>query len=992
MKFAFSILIVFFAVLTVHAQVDRASFNGTVHDSSGRVVAHARIVAVQLSTGMQRVAESSAEGSYDMPNLPVGVYSVSFIGEGFEQVSLENVVARAGLVTTLDAHLRPAGVVEHLEVSGQTTQLNEASDSLGARMERKQVQELPLNGRNWATLTALVPGAVDTGGSNQRTIRFAGRGLDDNNFTYDGIDATNIVNQAQQPFVRLAIPTDTIQEFHIESMLFTAESGSTPGGQVAVVSGAGTNQVHGSFFEFLRNDVFDAREPIDLLNPHKPAFRLNQFGGSLGGPLRKNKTFYFLAYEGLRQTWGQTLPGFVPTDAFKAQVKAQSPELAPILDAYPEGQIIVSPTQAEFAGAGKQIDQEDSGMLRVDHVFSEKSTAYLRFNFDAAVNNVPLASGGNAYLLDKQETTSRPVNGTIEFLHLFSPELVNEAKFGFNRGTVFTSNQAATNLPYSVAVSGFSTLNNNEFKVGVGNSFSYIDNLTWVRGKHTAKFGVEVRRIQLNQGNTANGSITFASAAQFQANQVSSASYAAALPVNGLRKTSVFAFAQDEWKLRPNFTLNAGVRYSFFNRFREVLGRAVPFDFATCGPQGFCPPGAEFSVPRVLDIDPRISVAWSPHVLAGKTVVRAGFGIYHGDGQEDDQNLPISNEVARYSLSSATTPALSFPIEPFLAVTQGIVSPREMDRNRKDMYVNQWGASIQQAMPGQFVGTLSYVGSEGEHIITTSYFNLIDPATGLRPHAGFGQIESRGNENNSSFQALVASLQRSFAHGVLAGANYMWSHAIDNGSAGGGDAEFPGIPGCPRCERSSSDFDVRSVFNANLVYELPFKRGEHGLLAAAFGNWQLMGIATARSGLPVNVTVDRSSSSVATGYTTNQRPDRVPFVPLTPPGGSSIGHWINPAAFTAPQTPAYGTAGRNLVRAPNLWQMDTGLAKHIPFGDNLQLELRGEVFNVFNRAQYGSPLADISSNTFGQIINTVNVGPVGTGTPRQVQFAARFQF
>jgi TonB-dependent receptor-like protein len=708
--------------------------------------------------------------------------------------------------------------------------------------------------------------------------------------------------------------------------------------------------------------------------------------------VQKNKTFYFLSYEGLRQTWGQTLPGFVPTDAFKAQAKAQSPELAPILDAYPEGQIAVSATQAEFAGAGKQIDQEDSGMLRVDHVFSEKSTAYLRFNFDAAVSNVPLAGSSNQYLLDKQETTSRPVNGTIEFLHLFSPALVNEAKFGFNRGTVFTSNQAATNLPYSVAVSGFSTLNNNEFKVGVGNSFSYIDNLTWVHGKHTAKFGVEVRRIQLNQGNTANGSITFASAAQFQANQVSSASYAAALPVNGLRKTSVFAFAQDEWKLKPNLTLNAGVRYSFFNRFSEVLGRANPFDFATCGPQGFCGPGAEFSLPRKLNIDPRISLAWSPHIFAGKTVIRSGFGIYHGDEQLDDQNLPISNEVARYSLSSKTTPALSFPIDPFLADTPGIVSPRDMDRHREDMYVTQWGTSIQQTMPAQFVGTLSYVGSQAAHIITTSYINLIDPATGQRQYPNFGQVEYRGNENNSSYEALSASLQRSFSNGLLAGANYMWAHAIDDGSAGGGDADFPGIPGCSRCERSSSDFDVRSTFNANLVYEIPFERGGHGFLAAALSNWQLMGIATARTGLPVNVTVDRSSSDVATGYTTNQRPDRLPNVSLTPRGGSSIGHWINPAAFAVPQTPAYGTAGRNLVRGPNLWQMDTGLAKHIPVGESVQLELRGEVFNIFNRAQYGSPLADISSDTFGQIINTVNVGPIGTGTPRQVQFAARFQF
>lgn len=990
-------VVLFLAQTYCAAQGDRSGLTGTVRDSAGLRVAGAKITAVQTATGLVRETVSSASGTYDIPALPIGLYRVTCSAPGFQEFVVDNLEQAVGHTGTLDITLAVVGVKQQVNVSGVTWQLDETSAALGASIQPEQVKQLPLNGRNWSTLTALVPGAVDTGGSNQRTIRFAGRGLDDNNFTYDGIDATNIVNQAQQPFVRLAIPIDAIQEFRIDTMLFTAENGSTPGGQVAVVSRSGSNDLHGGVFEFLRNDIFDAREPIDTLNPQKPPFRLNQFGGSLGGPIMHDRTFFYFAYEGLRQTLGQTLPGFVPTNAFRAQVALASPALIPVLDAYPEGQFpVAGSTQvAEFIGSGHQLDHEDSAMLRMDQHFSAKDSAYLRFNFDAALSDVPLAEGGS-YLNDKQQITSRPVNGELEWMHIFSSSLMNELKFGFNRGNVYTTNQSALDTPFAVSVSGFTTLANNEYKIGVGNSYSYIDSLTMVRGNHLLKFGAEVRRIQLNQGNTSNGTVSFSSTANFLVNSVSSATYAAELPVNGLRKTEVYSYAEDEWKLRPNLTLNLGVRYSFYNIFHEVNGKAIPFDFASCGPVGFCGAGASFGNPNTLDIDPRVSVAWAPTRFHGATVIRSGFGLYHGDGQLDDQNLPISNEVGRYSLTAKTIPDLSYPVTPFLN-GPGTVSPRDMDRNRKDMYVSQWGLSVQQALPHALVGTLSYVGSKGTNLLTTSYINLINPATGLRQYANFGQVEWRGNINNSSYQGLVASLQRSFTHGLLLSANYVYSHEIDQDSAGGGDADFPQNPACLSCERASGDYDVRHVFTANSVYQLPFGPGmpflsQPGVASAILGRWSMQSIFTARSGLPINVTEDRSSTSVATGYTTNQRPNRVPGVSLTPPGGKGIQDWINPAAFALVTGSGYGNAPRNIGRGPDLWQFDLGLAKYIPLTRRMQLEFRSEFFNLFNRAQYGQPLADLSSPTFGQIVSTVNTGPVGTGTPRQIQFALRLQF
>jgi hypothetical protein len=984
------------------AQVELAGLNGTVRDGSGRPIAGAHVLALQKTTGLKREGVTSSSGAYAIPGLPIGNYRVSCTAPGFQEGVFDGLEQTVGRTRTLDITLGVGGETQQVVVSGQTSPFDRTSAAMGESTEPQQVQDLPLNGRNWSTLTALVPGAVDTGGSNQRSIRFAGRGLDDNNFTFDGIDATNIVNQAQQPFVRLAIPIDAIEEFRIDTMLFTADNGSTPGGQISVVSKSGTNSFHGSVFEFLRNDVFDARQPIDNLNPTKPGFRLNQFGGGLGGPIVRDRTFFYSTYEGLRQSLGQTLPGFVPTSAFRTQAAAANPALAPVLNAYPAGTLPVegSTQIAEFVGSGRQLDSEDSAMLRLDQRFSSADSAYMRFSFDAAASDAPFAEGGS-YLRDRQQISSRPVNGELDYLHIFSPRLLNEAKFGFNRGNVYTTNQSALNLPTAVAVSGFTTLSNNEFKIGVGNSFSEIDNVTLVRGNHTLKFGVELRRIQLDQGNTANGTVTFSSAAGFLANSVSSASYALPLPVNGLRKTEVYAYAEDEWKAKSNLTLNFGIRYSFFNLFHEVLGRAVPFDLATCGPQGFCAAGASFGQPNMLDADPRVSFTWAPAALRGDTILRSGFGLYHGDGQLDDQNLPINNEVGQYSLSAKTTPALSFPIAPFLN-GPGTVSARDDDRRRKDSYVSQWGFSLQQALPHHFVDTLSYAGSKGTYLLSTSYVNLIDPATGLRPYAAFGQVQWRGNTNSSSYQALVESLQRSFIHRLLFTANYTWSHEIDQDAAGGGDSDFPQNPAGFPCERASGDFDARQVFTANALYDLP-NRPSSGPSSAAsgagrrvaralLGRWSVSPIFTARTGLPVNVTEDRSSSSVATGYTTSQRPNRVPGVSLTPPGGRGIRQWINPAAFALVTGSGYGDAPRNVARGPDLWQADLALSKSIPFSENVQLRFRSEFFNIFNRAQYGSPLSDLSTGTFGQILGAVNSGPVGTGTPREIQFSTRIEF
>jgi Carboxypeptidase regulatory-like domain/TonB dependent receptor len=995
------------------AQVDRAGLNGTVTDPSLRVLPQTHVTAVHNATGLRRETMSSSSGTYDIPELPVGVYTITFDHQGFKTLTFVDVEQVIGRTRTLNATLQVSGGQQRLEVSASSEQLDKTSDALGTSISELQAKELPLNGHNWATLTALQPSAVDTGGSNQRSVRFAGRGRDDDNFTYDGIDATNIVNQPQQPYVRLAIPLDTVDEFRVDAMLATAEAGATGGPQLAVTSPSGTNRLHGDAFEFFRNNVFDAVQPVPLVSTPQPPFHLNQFGASLGGPIVHDKTFFFLAYEGYRQYWGFPLSGFVPSNSLRAQVAAESPLLLPIVEAYPQGQTPTSsPDVDNFTSEGRQRVFENSAMLRLDQHFSDKTTAFVRFNFDRAVDTQPLASSGQ-YLLDRQQLTSAPVNGGIELLHIFSPNLINEIKFGYNRGTADTFDINQTGVAYAISVSGLTTLNNNKVSTGVGNSFSEIDNLTWIKGRHTVKTGVEIRRIQLNQGNTEAGTISFtanstnSSGTQaFAANQVSKATLNGALPTNGLRKTEYFGYIQDEFKWKPNFTFNLGARYSFFNLFHEVLGRANPFDFATCGAQGFCGVGASFGQPNYGDLDPRVAVAWAPSGLHDRTVIRLGAGIYHEDGQLDDQNLPISNEVFAYSLSSKTIPGLSYPITPFLADTTGIVSPRDDDRRRKDMFVEQWGLSIQQALPADFVSTISYVGSKGVHLLTLSEVNVINPLTGTQPYPNFGIVSWRGNLDSSNYNGLSVAVKRSFSHGFLFGANYMWSHEIDNGSNGSGDGDslVAQNVSCQACERADGIWDVRHVLNANAVYQLPFGPGkpylnQPGIVNSIAGHWELTSTVVARTGFPVNVTIDRTAPD---GDTTDQRPDLVPGVSLIPPGGKTVGEWINPAAFVAPAAGAFGDTPRDVARGPGAWQMDLGIGKHIPVTERVALDFRSEFFNIFNHPQYGLPQSDISpylageQGVFGNIISTVNtttpVSPVGTGTPREIQFSLRFTF
>jgi hypothetical protein len=417
--------------------------------------------------------------------------------------------------------------------------------------------------------------------------------------------------------------------------------------------------------------------------------------------------------------------------------------------------------------------------------------------------------------------------------------------------------------------------------------------------------------------------------------------------------------------------------------------------------------GASFGNQNYGDIDPRVGLTWSP-TRDGKTVVRAGFGTYHEDGQLDDQNLPAKNEVPSYSVKTTKSLQVTYPVNPFFT-GPGTISPNAEQRGPQGLICGAVGSLRAAGASSNFVSTVSYLGSHGVHLLETNVVNLIDPATGIAQYPAFAPaIGWRGSAGMSSYNGLSVALRRPFSNGLLVAANYMWSHEIDNGSNGSGDGDeiSPQNALCLACDRASGAWDARHVVNGNAVYQLPFGLGkpmlnQPGIASAIAGNWQLTTTALARTGFPVNVLLP--SSYTAPGWKLRHAAPRlVPGVSLTPPGGKTVANWINPAAFALPAG-EFGTAPRNLLRGPGTWQIDMGVAKTISLGERGRIEFRSEFYNIFNHPQLGQPQATFNpANTtgFGSIINTVNLNtaivspitPVGSGTPREIQLALRFEF
>jgi hypothetical protein len=989
-KLVFSALLAAFLSVfacEVLAQTSTATLQGTVTDPGGAIVPGATVRVESIGMGWKRETLSDNSGLYVLNLLPVGKYLVSAELPGFKTAKIENVTLEIGQSRTLDIKLEVGELREVVSVEETAPPLDRSSAVIGTVIQSNQVRELPLNGRHWASLMALAPGAINTGDGSQQTIRFVGRARDDNNWTFDGLDATGVKDPRQESALRLVISTDTISEFRVNTTLYSAESGSGAGGQVNLVSKSGSNQFHGSAFEFLRNDYMDARNPFDT---SKQPFRLNQFGGSVGGPIVKNRTFFFANYEGLQQRVSQTLTNDVPSAAFRA--RATSPVIRQLLDTYPAGTERTSSADVDRVQANRsQSWQENSGSLRIDHRFNDNNTFFARYNVDDGVIVAPRS----VIESDRQNDNFRPSNFVMAFQRVFSPTVVNEWKGGVNRSTLrrFTYGP----VPASVAVSGFTTLNQSNLLIEDGTSFSVIDNLAITRGRHALKIGGEIRRAHVGVADPAFDSIsvTYANRQALLDNKVDSVSITGGSEVLGTRKTYYYAYVQDDFKVQPNLTLNLGLRYEYYGVNREVKDRYRVFDLYAC--RGFCPQGTPWYFPDRNNFDPRIGIAWSPKALNGKTVIRTGAGIYHGPGQIDDVNTALDNFAERLSLTALEAPGLSYPVEPFLGRARDVgVTPRSLQRDRRDLYSIQWGLSIQQELPAAFITQVGYIGSSGVKLFARQFINNIDPVTRVRPLPTFGRMDEKRQDGKSNFHALQVSLYRRVARGLNWGTEYMWSHSINDANIGGGEGQQPQIATCRACDRGNSAQDIRHTIISNWIYQLPFGEGERflssGLASKIFGGWEMSGIWTARTGRMLTVSISRSAADTPDGNTSFQRPNLVPGVPIYPAGGPTFALWLNPAAFSIPARGTWGNAGRSIATGPGLVQVDFALQKKTPIAEGKALIFRIETFNLFNRTQAGNPGTTFTSPaSFGIVSSGLN-RTIGTGTSRQMQLAMRLNF
>ncbi len=1051
-EFSIAVILALFLGTTALAQVDRAVLEGTVTDQSGAAISGANVKVLAVDTGITQEQTTNSKGYYRLPGLAVGRYSVTVTNSGFKSKVIEDVIVQVGQTRTLDTTLAVGAPTERVEVQASAAPENRTSAEASTVINSEQIASLPNNGRDWASFTLLAPFAQDDGGGDQRTIRFAGRARDDNNFQIDGVDAGGIQEQAQKSQTRLQISQDAIEEYRVSSALYDAEYGTQAGGQIDVETKHGTNDFHGSVFGYIRNSVFDSRNFNDFDvngNPAIPPFRFGQYGMSLGGPVIKNNLFFFLNYEGLRQYGATTNQLLVPNPAIQQATLATSPQMCSILQAFPwrtsTGSIggcsplhvypdaaFADQTAAGFpdsdlltAPAATTV-HEDTWLVRMDYRINDKTTLYGSAHRDISLVSGTNGSGSLPY--DLTQTINHPAGYYVALQDTFSPRVVNEVKVFVNRSPFI--NPQVPPLPYSVQTNDWVTINNNQADHEVGTTYGIVDNLTWVRGRNTFKTGMEIRRVRLNQGLTAGNTLSFqdssgASNTGFENASLYAIQYTSTWCCHKLRRTFYMPYFQDEWKVTPTLTLNLGLRWEYYGVAHEADNRTTVFDVnafhgvclgsgSTNGPfptpinTPACPKNPALYNANYRNFDPRVSFAWAPGMFHGKTVIRSGFGIYHGAAQNDDLNagLESDRETAFVHLdpTGAGTPLLPAyqQVNPDLSGLQNnpnipfsvLQQPRALQRQgRRDLYVETWGLTIDHELPANLLASAQYLGSRGVRLFSRGGVNFCITKPDVNGNCTrvldqyypggdpYGSVDYKSDIGSSTYNALMLSLERRFSKGLLFQSRYTWAHSINDGSVGGGESNGPENVNCLHCDKGPSIFDVRNNVTVDTVYDLPFGPGKSflnssGMLGKIVGGWQLSGIGIWHTGHPLTITMNISPTQLPDGNDqTTQRPDLVPGVPVFLPGGVHDHTLpINPAAFAPPPldptgiadasgncinscglVSRFGNAPNGLIRALNVWQIDLALTKETKLTERVAMKFGIQVFNIFNHVQFGDP-------------------------------------
>jgi Carboxypeptidase regulatory-like domain len=1047
---SFLLVLVLFAA-AAEAQIVGGSISGTVHDPNGATVAGAAVEVRQLETGATRTLTTAQDGRFFAPSVPVGHYTVKISQEGFDPQEQHGIDLTVGQSLQLKFVLGIAKLQQQVEVDATADTVNISTQSTSGLIDERQVKELPLNGRSYDELLTLNPATVNytsersggIGTSNSSVgnmFAVSGRRPQDNLFLLNGIEYTgaSLINVTPGGTSGQLLGVDAVKEFNVVSDTYGASYGKRDGAQVSIVTTSGTKDLHGTAFEFLRNNVLDARNYFD--QGAIPPFQRNQFGGSLGGPLRKDKLFLFGNYEGFRQAWGlstvtfvpdaQARLGYLPDKSGNQKFVGVDPAVAPLLALWPaqNGPELGGGIGESFNNP-KQHIREDFGTVRFDNNLGSKDLLFAVYTIDDSTANTPTQNP-----LSRIDESLREQVASIQEQHVFSPSLLNTARFGFSRASFFFTGYTpvevggwVTGRPVgaivisgSTAANGVSQVTQAGSNVGSNNTtarnlFTFDDHVYWSRGNHQVEAGAWLQRLQSNDmlAQSQYGQAAFSTLQSFLEGTVKTFTVVPSPTELGWRSFLGAGFVEDTWKVTRRFELRAGFRFESTTGWNEAHGRAANYAIVdgvlqtdpVVGSSALTENRARF-LP-----EPRLGFAWDVWGN-GKTAVRGGFGIYRGllDTLDYrlDQTAPFNSALALKNI-----PVSKLNIDPSAPPPAGtLVSPSNVQPNIDTPTVLQWSLRVEQEVAPHTSFTLGYVGSHSYHQILSEDMNEPVPSYGADGSVFYPAGAQNVNSNlaNSTswvsqgvglYNGMLVDVRRSFAKGFQLRANYTWSKNLDDGSAwntsvSGNTPAFVAFPLQPKWDWGPAATDLRHVASINGSYELPFGPGRKflghvtGPARIAAAGWTTSAIIGLQSGFPFSPQLGYNPTG--NGDTRNPvRPDWNPnFHGTLYPRTQQ--QWFNPEAFLPPAAGTYGNVSRNALVGPGLTTLDLSAAKNTRLTERFGVQFRAEVFNVLNHTNFLTPNEVVYTSATSGISPTAGVITSTSTTSRQIQFGAKLQF
>jgi hypothetical protein len=1046
----------FFAGAPAHAQVVGATLSGTVRDATGAALSGATVTVKQLETGASRRLTTGADGRYAAPSVPVGNYTVTVAHDGFaaqERTGISLAVAQSLVV---DFQLGVDSVRTDVVVQAEVTGVNTTSQQTSGLIDERAVKELPLNGRSYDELLTLNPATVNyTGersggiGSSNSSVgnmfSVSGRRPQDNLFLLNGIEYTgaSLINVTPGGTSGELLGVDAVREFNVVTDTYGASYGKRDGAQVSIVTTSGTNELHGTGFEFIRNSALDARNYFDAGSI--PEFQRNQFGGSLGGPIKKDKLFLFGNYEGFRQNWGlsavtlvpdnQARQGYLPNSAGVETYVGVNSAVAPLLNLWPvqNGPELLSGGNpsgiAEAFSHPPQHIREDFGTLRGDANLSSKDLLFAVYTVDDSAANTPSANP-----LSLVNESLREQVSSVQEQHVFSPSLLNTARFGFSRasyfftgftpvsetgwvsgeqvGAIVISGSTASNGASQISAAGTNVGSNNKTS---RNLFTVDDHVFWSKGRQQIEAGVWLQRLQSNDllAQDQFGQASFSTLQSFLQGTVATFTVVPSPTELGWRSLEGAAFAEDVIKVTPRLEVRAGFRSESTNGWNEAQGRAANYALVD-GVLQTTPVvgGSALATNRAKFLpEPRVGFAWDVWGN-GKTAVRGGFGLYHGllDTLDYrlDQTAPFNTAESIKSIAVS-----NLNITPGTAPPAGTkVSPSNVQPDIQTPAVLTWSLRIEQQVAPHTTLTAGYVGSHSYHQILSEDMNEPAPlytASGA-PYYTSGEADVNPALANSTswvsqgvglYNALEVDVRRTFANGFQLRGNYTYAKNLDDGSAwntsvSGNTPAFVEFPLNPKLDWGPAATDVRQAASLNGSWELPFGARRRFLNHAsapvnfAAAGWTTSAILAVQTGFPF--TPQLGYNPTGNGDTRNPvRPNWNPafsgnLYPHTP------GEFFNPSAFVAPATGTYGNVKRDSLTGPGLSQLDFSAVKNSRITERLGLQFRAEFFNILNHTNFITPNEVVYTSATSGISPTAGVVTATSTTSRQIQFGAKLQF